>query len=629
MSFAAEPTTWSMPDDEEGVDSEQGQEPNPNDPDDLVGELYQLGRQLKDSDKDWDLGDELIILSAQYDKALRLGNGFNYVNKTLSDIFSFHLPESEEEDEYDTSGKINHVVVAENLLNKVSKEIKRIAADKKINLKQRDSEDVINQLKGATEEKISGEEKKDDTGVSHFEQELGNTDNDVGDFKKVKENVPEGTNSGVGIKGTHVHVNWADNYNEEKARYIIKLKEAQASNDDGSKDDLIGRLSKLIQILGELATNWKAVRSLKNAISTYETPDPVEDATLATLQATHQMLLKNRNRLKVNIKGQNLKDRLEKAKIEYQSIKNPAERMKAEQDMGLLELAASTDNNKSPEREARKKLIKALSKLVPDSFTGKKTRVFNMPDADTIQKLLQEISVGQSLRQPVEIKRIEDAQYKKQHKKVFDYIDPRTGKEKKMVDWSLVQLKGYEMHLREAMPTERSELKKVVKKKMELLIKVDNQDKYNKIISSLVKYKSDPEKLRETVRLLRSALKEDMIRDTIFEDFATSVGANKRFKKYLTDIDHMQQYEFDLEPWLSDGKIEHLEKAIKNGYILYNFYSDYDAKRKSKSKGPSSKTFYNYEVRVLEQLLPYLESILKRHKKSDATNTEQKEEDNE
>lgn len=594
--------SWTMPDDEEEPTEESINEPaNESSDRDKLSLLAEEIRKSKRGNQD--LADELDILGIVYDKALRLGKGFNYVKKSIDNIFDLYLGEDEGESPEQTD--------AENLLNAILVDLRKFAGGGKA-LNNPDDPKVIEQLKAAQFE--YQQTQAEETGISQYmdesEQDLEDEQAEgIRGDKLIRDETrgEKGDKSTGGIQYGRLYEikDKSKIYQAEKARYLDLLNQTQS--EDNPK--LHARLSRLIETLNELSLNWKDAEKLKAEISSFQVPDEAKNAQLKSLIDKQSKLLAERADLKTKIKQTDLDQKIQNKTEELRRTRDSGEQFKLEQEKALLELARSTDINKKPERKARLALLNAATKKVVNDFTGEVEIQFNKPGGETLRKMQERIEAAKALRKPIEVKMKEDAAVLKGRKKTIDVINPNTGKIDKKTDWANVDLKGFNDHFKQSIATERGEVKRIVKARIEKLIAVDNQKIYTRLIEGIAEASKDGNILN-AVKALRNQLKQDMIMEPSFIDFTSSVRAGKFFRKYLEKLKFITKNNFDTKK-LDQNEIRLLKDIIEEGNKLYDFYSQ---KGSFKPGDASRRAFYSRnQVRILVELLPYLNGILERN----------------
>lgn len=292
--------------------------------------------------------------------------------------------------------------------------------------------------------------------------------------------------------------------------------------------------------------------------------------------------------------------------------------------MSVNDLLKSNDQNKQKTYQLYIKLINLLQGKGVD-YERKGTRLpwwsteaeepvyKNTPKIEDINKLKLAIEEEKKNIIPHTEIQSQETQKIKEDKKTFELVNPNTGTIKKLTDWANVELTGYEKHFRQSIATERGEVRRKVKKKIEELMLKNIGSDYEFLTNNIAKAAEDRKGLREAVSALRMKLKEDLVKDPIFTDFAISVRAGKFFRKLLEKIKIISDKKLDLQPSLSADDLEFIKKIIEEAETLHSYYSG----RKIKPITPGEaerKTFYSAnQIRILNELIPYLHGIVNKN----------------
>ena len=291
--------------------------------------------------------------------------------------------------------------------------------------------------------------------------------------------------------------------------------------------------------------------------------------------------------------------------------------------MSVNDLLKSNDQNKQKTYQLYIKLINLLSGKGVD-YSRKGTRLpwwsteseepeyKNIPTIDDINRIKAAIEAERKNIIPhSEISAKETATIK-DLKKTID-IPTQSGSVKKLTDWINVELSGYEKHFRQSIATERGEVRRKVKKKIEELKDKNINTDYEFLTNNIAKSSEDKKGLREAVNALRLKLKEDMVKDPIFTDFAISVRAGKFFRKLLDKIKIIADKKLDMQSSLTTDELEFLKQIIIEAEKLYSYYSQRKIQPIDLNE-PARKTYYGAnQIRILNQLIPYLHNMLEKY----------------
>jgi len=292
--------------------------------------------------------------------------------------------------------------------------------------------------------------------------------------------------------------------------------------------------------------------------------------------------------------------------------------------MAVNDLLKSNDQNKQKTYQLYIKLINLLigrgvdynlkgTRLPWWSTERKEPEYKNIPKLEDINRL--KLAIEEEKKNIIPHSEIQSKETGKikEEKKTFEVVNPTTGTIKKLTDWANVELTGYEKHFRQSIATERGEVRRKVKKKIEELMVKNIGSDYEFLTNNIAKAAEDRKGLREAVSALRTKLKADLVNDPIFTDFAISVRAGKFFRKLLEKIKIIADKKLDLQPSLNSDEIEFIKKIIQEAETLHSYYSRRKIKPISPGE-PERKTFYSVnQIRILNELIPYLHGIVNKN----------------
>jgi hypothetical protein len=335
----------------------------------LFAKLMQAAQQVSDPD----LASELVLIANMYQQAIKIGGGYNSINRAISNIINMYLDDDENPEQSNV----------EDLLNQVVKDL-RTRAGGVSNLNKPDSPQVLAQLKKfkddfnnrAVQDEIDDLSKYDEKAVSTFDPTGG-----MG-----REEAQKGSGRGYSVQTVKSLKDWVEHYKNERQRYLEEIPQTNRV--------MKMKVDNIIAVLDPLISKLAQANQLKQSIA--NDPTPETQAALDKLLGEIKELRTKRTAMKQALRQDLLNAQQAKLHAELGSTQDTRAKFLLQQQLELNKTLSSKDTNKGEEIKLRKMLIAGMS-------GG------NTLGLDTLKKLLDKIKEAAAKRVPVEIARKEQA----------------------------------------------------------------------------------------------------------------------------------------------------------------------------------------------------------------------------
>lgn len=551
----------------------------------LYSKIIDAANRISNSD----IAAEVLLIAELYKKALQISGGYNYVNKSVSNIVNL----LDDEDDHEQSS-------VEDLMNEISRDLRTRA--KSTPMGDDDSAiNIIKQTKNDINSKLISEDLENSDEPSAFEAGLTQYEENA---KGVHD--PSGGVSGevAATKGRGYRVerrnykDWIQSYEDERQRYIHDLSapEIQLSRTgiEARKNTATrSNLEDLIKLLGQLIDLTKKANELEVQLQTVNNPEI--ESTLNKVQEMIKVLQKRRGELKLGIKNYQNSKYIKDLENELNESTSNQEKFVIQQKIELQKLMMSGDKGKDEEAKWRKVLIKSMS-------GG------NSLPADQLLKIQEKIKEGAAKKI-----RVNDL-YKQKAEQIAKLKGTTKLKEKEKghgksnaYQWEDINLDGLTQHLTERLATERV----VVKQKVTDKMKKAQQDP-----AGLKPFMDDVAKAatkKDKTALLAAAqrLKQKMIEFKNVQpevvQYVISLRASKFFYNFRDKIKLISNW-IKENNTLSPEQMEIVNDAIREGNKLIEFYRN--MKIKTITPGWSERsTYYKPPTEIIERIVKNLEGL--------------------
>lgn len=417
----AAPTTWSMPDDDEEEEQELPDDPNTG----KYNKMVDLARKVRNPD----LSSEILLVAELYKKAIEMGAGFSTVNTGVNNLINELLSEQDDPDQEDPE-----MEMVEDTLNEVVKDLRTRAGGPgalnkedppAVKMQLRALKDAFNRK--AIEEETNPEQDDAGGGTLSDEEREGLSEQTEGDLTQFEENAKstfdlsggvglearqQGAGSGVSFTRKKDPKDWIKTYQNERERFQDLLGKEKSKL-------IFDKIKRLTEVLAKLESNTAAEINLSNALmetkgpqdideqgnkirskrtSTFGAPDPKKEAELAALRKEDEELKKERAALKNSVRNTEIQKNTKVLETTLAQATDPAEKFLLDQQIKLQNLLMSNDVNRGPEADARRRLIRAISKKKVETLDHRELYAFQLPSKETLAKLQQEIEEASKLK---------------------------------------------------------------------------------------------------------------------------------------------------------------------------------------------------------------------------------------
>jgi hypothetical protein len=595
--IAAEPSVWTMNDDEEDEESPAARSDSGNE---LTNKIEGLARVIRDPS----LVSEALLISDMYKKALSLNDGFNAVKKAVSN--ALNLIDLDDPDDEDNPA--NQMVDA---LGEIGDDAAKRAKASGGGFNKGDSDaavKAINQVKDqydvADRERTlaGGENVWDENAKGVFDMSGG-----VG-----MEEAGKGFGRGYSKDG-RTYKDWIKAYETEKQRYLDELPEEKNPRVAEKKRNLIATLDRLKQL-----TASKNMFEEKLQIA-----DDEEDRTkLGEVERQIAVAKKSMIADKAGIRNDMLTRQSDQLLKEYQAEKNPKEKMILQHKLLLLKTMRSEDKNKGAETKARRQLLAWL----PGMSATEVGRA-------TYEKLLKNIEDASAKKIPIKDwnkMKAKETGVKMQKIEVTDALQKareEAGLGRYTVqnipgarNWIGMRLDGFIDNLSKAMLAERKTAKDRLVGSKNKKIKEEHKTVFKPLLDAVADAtkKQDKTSMLTAVQRLRQAVKEHMHLMPEFSQFVLSVRISRPVHTFKNQLEDLKRLKIEDKPILNEFDVAAIKSVMANGEAVANRLTSIDIKpigpRGTNTEGyPSGLSYknpYATQINYIRNAVSYLHNLL-------------------
>lgn len=415
---------YSMPDDD--FDDEEGPptDRNPQTQFDLYNQLVHVA----DNVPDVNIRSEALMIAEMYQKALELGDGFNYVKRAISNLVDVQLSDADEDDEPTILTELNDVL--DEVYKDLTQKSKTGGTAKKDG---QDAEKALLQVKRDFDQSFQ-DLMGSETGFMPAQKGPGGGGSSLREVVEFGGDKDDRSKSTGYQMETRNYKDWVATFTNEKERYIEELSTDIDRRAAEKKEKLISVLDQIIEAIGE----QKQAMERNDALGT-----PESAAALAAATDKVMALRRERSVLKSSLKSNILQRQTDQLLNDFQTVAKKG-------DANIQQIMA--DPTKLANRDNREKyrlfqelVLKRLQndQLIPNpekqgtflKFTNKGEEVFwrkklieflpgmttSQIGIQTYQNILNKIDEASKKKVSLSQAHKEEAAGRKVHKEEYDY----------------------------------------------------------------------------------------------------------------------------------------------------------------------------------------------------------------
>ena len=561
--------TFSMPDDPE--ENEEAPE--------LYMKMLNAVRQISNPD----ISSEILLIAELYKKALELNNGFNFVNKAISNVVNLLDDEDDEEQS-----------AVEDLMNEVSRDVRQRAKA----IPTGDNDAVVSQLRNVKnelnnrmiEQELEGDQPSMyEAGLSQYDERAKSVFDPTGGVSQ-----EIGQTKGRGYRMVaKSYKDWTQSFENERDRFSNELTSPELQLSRTGKEarenaSARANLQRIVDLLNHMIDLSKQATQLEANFQA--TNDPAMQQELNKVKEELHNLQNQRRILKTELRSFTLKQSNKNLLEDLSSAKTDQEKFLVQQKIELNNLMMSQDRNKGEESKWRRVLIGAMS-------GG------NVLPPNEIAKIQQKINEGATKKTKAADIYKEKAQQASKIKSTKE--ERKSGKVADKYNWDLITLDGLVEHLTGRLATERI----VVKQKITDKLKKAEKDPagLKPIMDDLAKAatKRDKVALLTNIQRLKEKMNEFKNVQPELVGYVISLRTSKFFYNFRDQVKTIGKW---LGEPLSTDQISFIDDTIRDGKKLAEYYKN--LKIKPMTPGWQEKsTHYNPPIEIIEKIVKNLESI--------------------